>query len=158
MSGIFDADKKRNAFAGANLVRPSACAVHVLRLPHASLPPSQIYLGYCSSDAWVGDVGPESNDWKFSFRGQRILEAMLTVLQTQFGMGAVPGRDRLLLSGCSAGARGAMFSLGARPLARLHARTHPPADMPPRTLRFGGGDGAARAECARLSGLAALGG
>jgi hypothetical protein len=69
-------------------------------------------LGYCSSDAWVGDVGPESNSWGWSFRGQRIISATLAVLAKSYGLGA-SGDDRLLLSGCSAGARGAMFTLGA---------------------------------------------
>ena len=69
-------------------------------------------MGYCSSDAWIGDVGPESNDWGWAgFRGQRIVAATLAALAQNFSMGTTPGRsDRLLFSGCSAGARGAMFT------------------------------------------------
>jgi hypothetical protein len=89
--GIFDADPKRNPFAGANLV----------------------YLNYCSSDAWAGDSGPESNSFSFSFRGQRIITATLQQLSLQHGLGA-PG-SRLLFSGCSAGSRGAMFNLDSIP-------------------------------------------
>ena len=46
MGGIFDADPHRNPWAGANLV----------------------YAAYCSSDAWVGDAGPESNAWGWHAR------------------------------------------------------------------------------------------
>jgi hypothetical protein len=67
-------------------------------------------VGYCSSDAWVGDAGLESNNWRFQFRGQRILAATIDALASNFSLGA-SGADRVLLSGCSAGARGAMFSL-----------------------------------------------
>ena len=43
-SGIFAKNPRRNPWAGANLV----------------------YLSYCSSDAWVGDAGPESNPMGWS--------------------------------------------------------------------------------------------
>ena len=110
LSGIFDSDSKRNPFAGAHLV----------------------YMPYCSSDAWVGDAGPESNDWGFYFKGQRILEAALKQLQqgvavttinvehflnhthatsTTTTTYALTAADKVLFGGCSAGGRGAMFNL-----------------------------------------------
>ena len=33
--------------------------------------------GYCSSDAWLGDVGPSEATWDLSFRGQRIINATI---------------------------------------------------------------------------------
>jgi hypothetical protein len=51
----------------------------------------------------------------WAFRGQRILAAVLASLVSTQGLGAkasyVAGSQRLLLSGCSAGARGAMMNL-----------------------------------------------
>lgn len=48
----------------------------------------------------------------WAFKGQRILEATLAILSgdSAFGLGSVPG-TRLLLGGCSSGARGALVSL-----------------------------------------------
>ena len=60
----------------------------------------------------MGDAGPESNGWNWNFRGQRILEATLAKLQSgsgNFTLGMASG-TRLLVGGCSAGARGAVFS------------------------------------------------
>ncbi len=110
LAGIFDRNPKRNPWAGAHLV----------------------YLPYCSSDAWVGDAGQESNSWGFVFRGQRIIAAALAQLQDGVPVStttlthypnhthstvtttvtyALAPTDRLLFGGCSAGARGAMFTL-----------------------------------------------
>lgn len=98
MPGIFDYDPRRNPLAGANLVQ----------------------IGYCSSDAWVGNSNPADNalnatlnaagTYGWFFKGQRIIEATLAVLEQDFGLGSVPN-SRLLFGGCSAGARGAMFNL-----------------------------------------------
>jgi hypothetical protein len=92
MGGIFDNDPKRSPFAGAN----------------------RVYLAYCSSDAWAGDAGPDSNTFGFQFRGQRIIAATLRTLMLQHGLGSPTANatgSRLLFSGCSAGSRGAMFNL-----------------------------------------------
>lgn len=110
MGGIFDSDPRRSPWAGANMV----------------------YIAYCSSDAWVGDVGPESNSWGWSFRGQRIIAAVMAqltagvkvtsfdtlhfpnrthekfTLVANYSFGAAP---KVLFGGCSAGGRGAMFTL-----------------------------------------------
>lgn len=49
IGGIFDAEQTASPLATAN----------------------KAYGVYCSSDAWVGDTGTESNDFNFQFRGQR---------------------------------------------------------------------------------------
>mmetsp|Transcript_81121 Transcript_81121/g.143012 ORF Transcript_81121/g.143012 Transcript_81121/m.143012 type:complete len:423 (-) Transcript_81121:159-1427(-) len=85
--GIFANDQPNWEWAGAN----------------------KVYLPYCSSDAWMGSraAGPETFGW--GFHGQDILRAVVA----QFTQG---GRwssvSRVLLSGCSAGARGLMANLG----------------------------------------------
>ena len=90
LGGIFETSHK-NPWAAANIA----------------------YLPYCSSDAWVGDIGASNFTWGFAFRGQRILAAALHKLVQSEGLGAKTdsGQQRLLLSGCSAGARGAMMNL-----------------------------------------------
>ncbi len=92
MDGLFDTDPRRSPFAGAN----------------------KVYVAYCSSDAYAGDAGPESNPMGWSFRGQRIINATLRTLISQHGLGAMPG-GKLIFSGCSAGSRGALFNLDAVP-------------------------------------------
>ena len=55
--GIFSPRADRNPFAGAN----------------------KALLAYCSSDAWVGDVGASAASLNYAFRGQRILCVILSV-------------------------------------------------------------------------------
>ena len=69
---------------------------------------NKVYLAYCSSDAWVGDVEASPATYGFHFRGQRIIAATLSDLATNWGL---DGSANVLFSGCSAGARGAMFNL-----------------------------------------------
>lgn len=69
---------------------------------------NKVYLGYCSSDAWMGDVGASGATWGYAFRGQRIIEATMADLQARHGMG--PGAE-VVFGGCSAGARGALVNL-----------------------------------------------
>jgi hypothetical protein len=70
---------------------------------------TKVYLMYCSSDAWVGDAPASDATFGFAFRGQRIIAATLATLATPtFGLAA--GAD-ILFGGCSAGARGALFTL-----------------------------------------------
>ena len=102
MTGLFTKDPNRSPFAGANLIQ----------------------IGYCSSDAWVGNIASKdatalattknvagTDGW--AFKGQRIVEATLAALASHYGFGAARGgrTTRLLFGGCSAGARGAMFNL-----------------------------------------------
>ena len=84
MGGIFETNEAKTPFAGAH----------------------KVYVPYCSSDAWVGDT----EAFGLQFRGQAIVGAVLKAMVQQLRMGA-SGADRLLFGGCSAGARGAMFSL-----------------------------------------------
>jgi hypothetical protein len=69
---------------------------------------NKVYLSYCSSDAWVGDVAATPATFGFAFRGQRIIEATLADLALNRGL---DGSSQVLFGGCSAGARGAMFNL-----------------------------------------------
>jgi hypothetical protein len=70
---------------------------------------NKAYLGYCSSDAWIGDVAASTETFGIAFRGQRIVSATLQFLVSNHGMGSVPG-TRILFAGCSAGSRGALFT------------------------------------------------
>lgn len=65
---------------------------------------NKVYVAYCSSDAWMGDASA----FGYQFRGQAIVSAVLADLQTVRGLSV---GDRMLFSGCSAGARGAMVHL-----------------------------------------------
>ena len=69
---------------------------------------NKVYLGYCSSDAWMGDAAASSATFGYAFRGQRIIAATMADLQARHGMAA--GAD-VVFGGCSAGARGAMINL-----------------------------------------------
>ncbi|MEW5985059.1 MAG: pectin acetylesterase-family hydrolase [Chloroflexota bacterium] len=73
---------------------------------------NQIYVKYCSSDGWSGNR--QSPDGR-QFRGQAILEAVLTDLQNHHGnFGAGQGTDStLILAGCSAGGEGVLNNLDA---------------------------------------------
>ena len=73
---------------------------------------NRIFLKYCSSDFWSGDVGASPASFNYNFRGSRIVAATITDLLTTQGMGSTPGAQ-LLFSGCSAGAIGAMNNLDA---------------------------------------------
>jgi hypothetical protein len=94
LGGIFETSKK-NPWADANVA----------------------YVPYCSSDAWIGDVGASDATWGWAFRGQRIVAAVLaSLVRTQglglhTGLGVAATAQRLLFGGCSAGARGAMMTL-----------------------------------------------
>jgi len=88
LGGIFDDDPRRNPLARAH----------------------KVYVGYCSSDAWSGNIGAADVSFGFNFRGQRNIAATIATLQAQAGLGA-SGNTRVLFGGCSAGARGAMFNL-----------------------------------------------
>jgi hypothetical protein len=69
---------------------------------------AKAYLSYCSSDAWVGDAQPSPDNGGFAFKGQAIIEAVVTDLVSRFNLTAA---NRVLFGGCSAGARGALFNL-----------------------------------------------
>lgn len=88
LSGMFDRDPRRNPFAGVNLV----------------------FVGYCSSDAWVGD-GVGTDGVNYQFRGQAILQALVTqLLNPAFSLTTAKG---VVMAGCSEGARGVMANIDA---------------------------------------------
>lgn len=82
--GIFEDNPVKSPIAGAN----------------------KAFVTYCSSDAWVGD----GISYGYSFRGQRIVAAVLASLVQKQGMGSVSD-TRLIFGGCSAGGRGAAFNV-----------------------------------------------
>ena len=88
-SGIFDASPD-NPLAEANLV----------------------YIPYCSSDAFLGDM-PPSAEVPWHFRGQQIVLATIDALIRTHGLG--DALATLLFGGGSAGARGAMAWLDRVP-------------------------------------------
>ena len=65
---------------------------------------------YCSSDIWSGDAPASNNTFGYTFRGSRIVAAVMNGLMAKQGLGSKPG-TRLLFGGCSAGAIGAMNNL-----------------------------------------------
>ena len=85
LGGIFETNPVKTPFAEAN----------------------KAYIAYCSSDAYVGDASA----FGYQFRGQRIVSAALKALVQTHGMGTRGLTERLLFGGCSAGARGASFTV-----------------------------------------------
>jgi len=73
---------------------------------------NRIFVKYCTSDFWSGDAAPSTATFGFSFRGSRVVAAVIQDLLTTHGMGAMPGQ-RLLFGGCSAGAIGALNNVDA---------------------------------------------
>lgn len=69
---------------------------------------NKAYLGYCSSDGYMGNVGASDDTWGFHFRGQSLIEAYINALLERHGMG---NASTIHLVGSSAGARGAMTLL-----------------------------------------------
>jgi len=84
--GIFDSDAEKSGFGNSN----------------------RVYVKYCSSDLWMGDVAASDATFGFAFRGQRIANAVVAALVQKHGMSS---GARLLFGGCSAGAIGAMLNL-----------------------------------------------
>jgi len=73
---------------------------------------NRAFVRYCSSDLWSGDIAASHATFGFTFRGARIVAAVISSLMRDEGMGSTPGQS-LLLGGCSAGAIGAMNNLDA---------------------------------------------
>jgi len=69
---------------------------------------NKVYMKYCSSDLWMGDVAASNATFGYAFRGRRIVHAVITSLIQDRGM--VAGH-RMLYGGCSAGAIGAMINM-----------------------------------------------
>lgn len=90
-SGIFDRNTSSNpALATATLV----------------------YVPYCTSDAHMGDVPASDSTYGWAFRGARVVRAVVADLQKNEGLGITSApRQRLVMGGGSAGARGSMVLL-----------------------------------------------
>jgi len=117
LEGIFDTDTKRSPWAHAHKARERAL-FGAAAMTHAcarsdGCPPlvSQVYVGYCSSDAYVGNSGFNANVVGWSFRGARIVTAVIERLIADYALGNTTEPTKMLLGGCSAGARGAMYNL-----------------------------------------------
>eukprot|EP00162_Nutomonas_longa_P010822 comp20174_c0_seq1/m.39873 comp20174_c0_seq1/g.39873 ORF comp20174_c0_seq1/g.39873 comp20174_c0_seq1/m.39873 type:complete len:389 (-) comp20174_c0_seq1:17-1183(-) len=59
---------------------------------------NKVFLGYCSSDMYMGNTTHGANGW--GFNGRHILTALFDELQAKFN---INGAQRLVFSGCSAG-------------------------------------------------------
>lgn len=88
LGGIFDGD------AGKNPLFAAARAV---------------YVPYCTSDSWIGDSPDATATPPWVFRGRRVLDAVLRDLQESQHMQG--DNVAVVLTGCSAGARGALYNL-----------------------------------------------
>ena len=66
-----------------------------------------VFLRYCTNDAWAGSAPAPLPG--FSMLGRPYVSAVLAQLAAAHGLGSAPG-TRLLFTGCSAGARGALFN------------------------------------------------
>ena len=66
-----------------------------------------VYLKYCTSDAWVGSAPAALPN--FPMLGRVYVAAVFTELAAAHGMGKAAG-TKVLFTGCSAGARGALFN------------------------------------------------
>jgi len=66
---------------------------------------NKVMLAYCSSDAYMGDVGASNDTWGWHMRGQRLVYAMIQHLILNHGLNK---NSKILISGGSAGARGVM--------------------------------------------------
>jgi len=107
LGGLFDGDPYRSPMAGVNLA----------------------YVGYCSSDAWVGDAAASALTGGFAFRGQRAVPAALLWLTRVHAFGAAGIPERLLLAGSSAGGRGVLFTIDyLQPLVPPSVNIHAFAD------------------------------
>lgn len=79
---------------------------------------------YCTSDGWIGGNDAPFSSLPFRLHGRAYIDAAFSTLASDFGFGSVPD-TQLLFSGCSAGARGALFNtyrvgVLARALAGAH--------------------------------------
>lgn len=68
---------------------------------------NQVYVPYCSSDAWSGNASKWETGERFSFLGTRILEKVIEELMRK----GLAEAKRLLLSGSSAGGIGVILNL-----------------------------------------------
>eukprot|EP00047_Mylnosiga_fluctuans_P008216 m.257700 g.257700 ORF g.257700 m.257700 type:complete len:383 (-) comp21013_c0_seq1:57-1205(-) len=68
---------------------------------------NMVYVQYCTSDAYIGNTSETS--FGFQFRGRAVVDAVFSSLIHAHGLGSSPDTT-VIYSGCSAGARGALFN------------------------------------------------
>jgi len=83
-SGIFDNNSTLSTLWGAN----------------------KVFITYCTSDGWIGDVEATPKTWDMAFRGQRVIRSVLNHLINIEKK--LINESRVVLGGGSAGARGMM--------------------------------------------------
>ncbi len=66
---------------------------------------NKAYLGYCSSDGYMGDVEASETTWGYHFRGQTLVRAMVRALINAHQLNSA---SAIVFAGSSAGARGVM--------------------------------------------------
>lgn len=69
---------------------------------------NKAYLGYCSSDAYMGDIAASNSTWGYHFRGQSLVRAMVRALINEHNLSSA---STIVFAGSSAGARGVMTHL-----------------------------------------------
>lgn len=84
--GLFDDDQTKSPFAGAN----------------------KVFVGYCSSDAYMGDVPASKETFGYAFRGQRIFSMIINTLIEEHNMGTNGEHATIVIGGCGTGGMGAM--------------------------------------------------
>eukprot|EP00439_Symbiodinium_sp_Y106_P022555 s2559_g2.t2 len=80
------------------------------------------YIGYCSSDSWMGNTSRTWRGHTWYFEGAHILATAVSTLLEQHGM---KNAALVLFSGCSAGGRGMVYNLDG--LCRLVRASAPKA-------------------------------
>jgi hypothetical protein len=80
---------------------------------------NKVFVKYCSSDAWAGNASALG----YKFHGHAIVREVFTALLNDFGMNE---SSHVVISGCSAGARGAMLNMDFV------------GQMLPKSVKFGG--------------------
>ena len=70
-----------------------------------------VYLRYCTSDGYIGDVAASAATSNMHFRGRWVVSATIAALQQKHGLGSSAKPAVVIYSGCSAGGRGVMHNL-----------------------------------------------
>lgn len=71
--------------------------------------PPKVYIPYCTSDAYIGDIGASDVPFGFNFRGRAVVTAVFSELARARGL-ATMADAHVMYGGCSAGARGSLFN------------------------------------------------
>ena len=67
----------------------------------------KVWFHYCSSDMYIGESDPTTDNGNWHFQGRRNVEGLIQSLQTNAGLA---DGDQLVVSGTSAGGRGSAFN------------------------------------------------